>query len=151
MNKNFKTICSYLRTHLGVLVNNRTLMLSMPHNKCQELVKILLTTWKISHTIFALREASFLLGLVSNLKITTQCFKCAYIVLHHAASIALKLKSNAVFESGKCKHLIDILRHKNIDMKNFCLSKSKKKQCGSIKINIKLQSLCGKISTFSIA
>ena len=120
----FKTKCSCIRTQLGVCINTINLTLSIPDNKHQDLVKILVTTWSSSRKNFALRGVDSLLGLVLNFALATQWVKYACISLHHATSLALKFNSNAVFTIGKHKYLTDLLRSKNINTKNFCLSKA---------------------------
>ena len=40
--------------------------------------------------------------------------------------LALKFNSNTAFSRGKFKHLTELLTSKNINIKNFCLSKAHK-------------------------
>ena len=123
MDKHFKPTFSCLFTQLGVLVNTRNLALSMPYNNNQDLVKNMLNTWNSSRKRLTLHEVASLLGLLSILTLTTHWIKCYCITLQHSTSLTLKFKSNAVFASGKCKHLTYLLRSKSISMKNFCSSK----------------------------
>ena len=72
MDKHFKTKCSYLQTQLGVLISTRNLALSMPENKHQDLVKIILTTWNSSRKKLTLHEVASFLGLASNMSLTKE-------------------------------------------------------------------------------
>ena len=71
MVKCLKTTLSCLRTQLRACMNTIDLALSIADSKREDLVTITLTTWKISQKIFTLREVASLLGIVSNLSLTT--------------------------------------------------------------------------------
>ena len=119
MGKHFKTMCSSLRTQLGVCIKTRNLTLSIPDTKRNALVTILLTTWNSSRKRSTIHEVASLLGLASNLALTTQWAKHTCVVLQHDVPIALKFNSNFLFASGKHKHLTDLLRSKQINIKKF--------------------------------
>ena len=109
-----------------MLVNSRNIKLRMSGNKPHDLVKIMLIMWNSLHKRFTLREAASLLGLESNLSLTTKWFKYTFVALHHATSLALKFNSNAVLSSGKHRNLIDLIRSKSINVKNFHLPQAYK-------------------------
>ena len=114
MDKCFKTTCSCIHTQLGSCTNTRNLNLNILDIKRQDLVKILLTTWNNSRKRFTLREVASLLGLVSNLALTTQWVKHTHIALQNSLSIALKFHSNTVFACVKHKYLTYLIRSKTL-------------------------------------
>ena len=124
MDRHFKTTWSRLRTQLGACINIIELTLRIRDTKRADLVTIMSTTWNSSQKRFTLREEFSLLGLVSNLALTTQWVKCTFIALQQAISIALKFNSNIVFLSGKHKHLTDLLWPRHSNVRSFRLSKS---------------------------
>ena len=126
MKKYFKTIRSCARAQLGVLINARSITLSIPENKYKDLISIMLTTLNSLHKMFALHDVDSLLGLASSLTLTTHWIKHTCIVLQHAVSLVLKLNSNTVLASGKNEHLTELLASKNASIKTFYLLKAYK-------------------------
>ena len=128
MDKHFKTTCSYLRTHVTACIETRDFTLIIADTKHKDLVTIILTTWNISRKSATLYEVASLLGLVSNLALTTQWVKHTHthISLKDAVSIALKFNSNVVFSSGKHKHLTDLFWYMHTNIKKCLLSKAHK-------------------------
>ena len=55
----------------GILINTRILTLSIPDNKRETLIKIILTTWHNTRKRFTLREIASLFGLVAYLEKAT--------------------------------------------------------------------------------
>ena len=72
MDKCCDRICSYICAQLEILVNTRSLTLSIPEDKRENLVKIILTAWNNARKSFTLREIATLLGIVAHLAIATQ-------------------------------------------------------------------------------
>ena len=72
MDKCYDSICSYLHTQLGILINTRSLTLSVPDDKMGNLIKIIITTWHNARKSFTLREIACLLGLVAHLAMAAQ-------------------------------------------------------------------------------
>ena len=132
-----KTFAPTPEKKLGVLIRTRDLTLSNPDEKCNNLVAILLTKWHSSRKRFTMREVASLLGLVANLYLTTQWSKHTFTDLHHTKLLLVKFNLNTVIASGKFKHLTNLPGCKNINIKNFYLSKFCKTVCNSKeKINI---------------
>ena len=106
-----------------MLINYRNLTLNIPCNKHKDLLNIMLTDWNSSCKILTLRKIASLLGLITKLDLIMQWENNTYIALQHAVPFALKFNSNTVLANRKYKHLIDLPASKNINIKNFFLSK----------------------------
>ena len=73
--------CSYVHKQLGILVNTRELTIGIPDDKRNTLEQALRNTWHPWRKRFTLREVASLIGLVSNLALTTSLVKCTFIAL----------------------------------------------------------------------
>ena len=73
-----------------------------------------------------MREVASLLGLVSNLALTTSWARYTYIALQHATFLAIKFNTHTVFSSDKFHRLTELLRSTIITARNFYLAKAHK-------------------------
>ena len=124
MHKHYDIIYSHLHTQLGILVNTRSLALSISDDKMETLIKIILTTWHNARKSFTLREIASLLGLVAHLVMATLHAKHTHLTLQHAVFLAIKFNSNTVLSNRKSRQLTDLLTSKNISIKYFYLAKA---------------------------
>ena len=118
--------CSHVHEQLSILINTRQLTTSIPVNKCTVLKHILHYTWYNKCKSFTLGEIASLLGLVSNLALTTSQAKYTCITLYYTTFLIIKFKIHAVFSSDKFYNLAELLWSTNITTCNFYLNKAYK-------------------------
>ena len=124
MTKHKENEFSYVHKQLGIFINTRNLTIGIPDDKCIALEHMLRTTWHPEHKNFTLREISSLLGLASNLSLTTSWAKCTHIALQHATLFAIKFNSHTFFSSDNFHRLTELLRSTNITAHIFYLAKA---------------------------
>ena len=81
MDEHKESECSYVRRQIGILVNTRELTIGVLDHKWNALEHTLRTIWNPRRRRFMLREIAFLLGLASNLALTTSWGKHTCISL----------------------------------------------------------------------
>ena len=127
MDKYYESLCSYLCKQLGYLINTRQLTIPIPEDKRKKNIDILLTKWYSKRSIFTLKEAVALLGLISFLATCTSWSKYLYIALQHSIYKALRFNTRFVFESKKFQNFTKFIDSENHAISKFFKSKTIKR------------------------
>jgi hypothetical protein len=92
LDKYFKTMCSYKREQLGLLVNTRAMIVSLPPSKIDKLIKIL-TNWHSGRKSYTLRDIAELTGGLLHAAQIAPWAKYLFIAIQDSVRASLRMNT----------------------------------------------------------
>ena len=127
MEKYYKIICSYIQVQLGVVVNTRTMTVSMTEEKKANLIREL-DAWHSSRKSFFIREAGTLLGQLNNAAEVSYWARLLFANIRNSIIVSLRKNRTAVYKNKRFSEYIKDSQNTDdndisILRKEFALSK----------------------------
>ena len=95
MKKFYQSICSYKKSQLGLSINTRTMIVSLPTEKFNE-ITALLKNWHSNRKTFIIKEAATLLGKLKNAATVCTWARFLFLSLRHVILLALRASRRRV-------------------------------------------------------
>ena len=106
MDKYYDIICSYVQIQLCVLINTRTMTVSMTPEKSKKLI-CELRSWHIARKSFMIREAGSLLGQLNNAAEVCPWARLLFTSIRHSLIISLRKNRSSVYANKKFSAFIN--------------------------------------------
>ena len=103
--KFYQAKCSYKKTQLGLTINTRTMLVSLPPKKMYEILQ-LLRHWHAQRKSFVIKESATLLGKLENTATVAEWARFLFLSLRHAILLALRTNTKHVYAKKSFKHFI---------------------------------------------
>ena len=122
MEKYYKIICSYIQVQLGVVVNTRTMTVSMTNEKTKNLINEL-EAWHSARKSFVIREAGTLLGQLNNAAEVSYWARFLFSNIRNSIIVSLRKNRTAVHNNKRFSEYIK--DSQNSDQDDVCILRKK--------------------------
>lgn len=110
MDKFASALCSWRKEQLGILIDSRSMTISLPPAKIDKLINLLSNTWHPNRRTFTLREGTVLLGSLEHAAQICPWGKYLYSCLRHSVNLCLKQVIQCVKQRRDVQQMISVAK-----------------------------------------
>ena len=102
LDKFFQAHCSWKKEQLGLIIDTRSMTVTLPQQKIDRLLALLQSTWHLHRKTFTLMEGTVLLGFLEHAAQICAWGRYLYGTLRHSVNFCLKQAINTVKKKEAC-------------------------------------------------